>query len=321
MTSIFTIKRLLASGIFIVAIGQIFSATTCAYAEENSSQSVYRVANDTPAGQTAAATPAPSAATATVAAPAAMTDAKAPFDLTQKTGEHPLMPVLRALKASQEEIDRNVRDYSCTLVKRERVNGELGDSQHIFMKVMHQPFSVYMRFLQPYAGREVVYVAGQNDGKLVALEAGFTRMLGKMNLDPTGTRAMNGQKYPITDVGMRNLIVKLSKMWEAETQFAECEVTTKVDSAAEHCRICNRPTTMVRVDHPVARQNFKFNVARLFFDNELKVPIHFDAYIWPEKEGGEPQLEESYTYTNLKINNNFTARDFDANNNPEIFKK
>ena len=63
-------------------------------------------------------------------------------------------------------------------------------------------------------------------------------------------------------------------------------------------------------------------MARLFFDNELKVPIHFDAYIWPEKEGGEPQLEESYTYAkNLKINNNFTARDFDANNNPEIFKK
>ena len=52
------------------------------------------------------------------------------------------------------------------------------------LKVMHQPFSVYMSFLKPYAGREVVYVDGQNDGKLIVLEAGFKRMLGKINLDP-----------------------------------------------------------------------------------------------------------------------------------------
>jgi hypothetical protein len=79
---------------------------------------------------------------------------------------------------------------------------------------------------------------------------------------------------------------------------------------------------MVQVVHPIARQNFKFHAARLFFDNELGVPIHFDAYSWPVKEGGEPQLEESYTYAkNLKVNNSLTARDFDANNNPDIFKK
>ena len=61
---------------------------------------------------------------------------------------------------------------------------------------------------------------------------------------------------------------------------------------------------MIQVVHPVARQNFKFNVARLFFDDELKIPIHFDAYTWPDQEGGEPQLEESYTYAkNLKLNN------------------
>ncbi len=81
--------------------------------------------------------------------------------------------------------------------------------------------------MKPYAGREVVYVDGQNEGKLVVLDAGFTRLVGKINLDPTGTRAMNGQKHPITDVGIRNLTAKLIKMWEAEMQFAECEVTTK----------------------------------------------------------------------------------------------
>lgn len=278
--------------------------SSVARSEEKLSQPVYRVANETPAAPPAAT---PAAATAA---------AKVTFDMTQKPGEHPLAPVLRALKTSQEQIDRNIHDYSCTLVKRERVEGELGDPQYIFLKVMHQPFSVYMSFIKPYAGREVVYVAGQNDGKLLVLDAGFTRMLGKIPLDPNGTRAMSGQKHPITDVGMRNLTEKLSKMWQSESQFAECNVTTQPDS-----KINNRPALMVQVVHPIPRQNFKFHAARLFFDNELGVPIHFDAYLWPAKEGSDPPLDESYTYTNLKVNNGFTARDFDPTNNPEIFKK
>jgi hypothetical protein len=241
----------------------------------------------------------------------------APLDFTQKQGEHPLAAVVRALKISEGEIDHNIRDYQCTFAKRERVDGELGDYQIITLKVMQQPFSVYMNFQKPYAGREVVYVAGQNDGKLTVLDAGFTRMLGKLSLDPTGPRAMSGQKHPITDVGIRNLSAKLTKMWENEMQFAECDVTVKPNIKVE-----GRNTTMVQVVHPVARQNFKFNAARVFFDDELKIPVHFDAYSWPVKEGGEPQLEESYTYAkNLKVNNSLTARDFDANNNPDIFKK
>jgi hypothetical protein len=137
-----------------------------------------------------------------------------------------------------------------------------------------------------------------------------------MNLDPAGALAMKGQKHPITDVGILNLTKKLTRMWEAETKFSECEVATNADT-----KINGRPATMVQIVHPVARQDFRFHVARLFFDNELRVPIHFDAFLWPTQEGGEPPLEESYTYQSLKINNGFTARDFDANNNPAIFKQ
>jgi hypothetical protein len=152
---------------------------------------------------------------------------------------------------------------------------------------------------------------------LVALDVGFTRVLGKISLDPNGPRAMNGQKRPITDVGIKNLNKKLADMWTRESQFGECEVTSKPGTKVE-----GRTATMVQVVHPVPRQNFKFHAARIFFDDELGIPIHFDAYLWPAKEGAKPELEESYTYAkNLKVNNNFTALDFDPNNNPNIFKK
>lgn len=303
----------------VSAASALLIAVTFVRGEEKLSEPIYRVANDTPAAQPTGSPQnavSKAGATAPQTAPAAA-NAKSPFDLARKPSEHQLLPVLRAVKSSQEEIDRNVRDYSCTLVKQERVDGELGEKQHILLKVMHQPFSVYMSFLQPYAGREVVYVAGQNDGNLVVLEAGFKRVLGKMNLDPQGTLAMRGQKHPITDVGMRNLTAKLTKMWEAETKFDECEVTSNADT-----HVAGRAATMVQVVHPIPRQDyFRFHAARLFFDNELKIPIHFDAYLWPEQAGGDPPLEESYTYTNLKRNNGFTAREFDTKNNPEIFKQ
>ncbi|MCC7473945.1 MAG: DUF1571 domain-containing protein [Pirellulales bacterium] len=295
-----------------------------ARAEDAVSEPVYREAKQSAAAATTPGSPAmqPAAAPAIAPAVAAAHGAQVPldvskvqFDLAQKSGEHPLAPVLRTLKLSQEVIDHNVRDYSCNLVKQERVDGELLEQQKIFMKVMHEPFSVYMSFLTPYAGREVLFVDGQNSGKMVVLEAGFKRMLGKMNIDPQGSLAMSGQRHCITSVGIRNLTVKLNKMWETETKFGECEVKCE-----PVIKVAGREATMIQVVHPVPRQDFKFHACRLFLDNEYKVPIHFDAYSWAEEEGGDPELEESYTYANLKLNNGFTAREFDATN-PELFKK
>jgi len=297
----------------IAAVAVIAVHVPCitVWAQSNLTEPVYRVAAE------ASTTPATTTAVATepAAQPPAALPAAAPLDFTRQGDEHPLMPVIRGLKVSQEAIDKSIRDYSCTFVKRERVDGELGEQQYILLKVMHEPFSVYMSFLKPFAGREVVYVAGQNENKLVALDVGFKRRLGKLSLDPEGALAMKGQKHPITSVGIRNLTEKLIKVGEAELKFAECDVTVNPNQ-----KISTRPTTMVQIVHPTARQDFKHHVARIFFDNELRIPIHYDAYLWPTQASGQPPLEESYTYQNLKVNNGFTARDFDANNNPEIFK-
>ncbi len=77
--------------------------------------------------------------------------------------EHPLMPALRMAFAAKTNIDQNIHDYTCTMIKRERVDGKLTDPNYMFCKVRQQPFSVYLYFLKPADayGREVVYVAVQ----------------------------------------------------------------------------------------------------------------------------------------------------------------
>lgn len=289
----------------LLCVGVTLAANAPAIAQEQQNQlsePVYHVARET----STASAPAP--------APAAQVAAGV-FNLTQAPGEHPLAPVVRCWKEVLANIDQNVTDYTCTFHKRERLDGKLGEAQKIDMKVRHRPFSVYLYFQQPYQGREVLYVDGQNENNMIVLDVGMKRMLGKMTIDPNGYLAMQGQKHPITHIGIRNLMAELVKNYEADMQFGECEVTTDPNA-----RIGNRPVTKIQIVHPVPRKNFRAYVARLFLDNEFRVPIHYDAYLWPDQPGAQPPLEASYTYADLRINNGLTARDFDPEN-PVLFQK
>ena len=86
------------------------------------------------------------------------------------SGAHPLQPALDLAQQGLAKINANIRDYSCTVVKRERIDGKLGEHEYMFAKIRQQPFSVYLYFLGPDSvkGQEVIYVAGQNDGNMLA---------------------------------------------------------------------------------------------------------------------------------------------------------
>jgi hypothetical protein len=243
-----------------------------------------------------------------------------PFDLEQRPGEHPLMPALRVAEEGVKHIDANIRDYSAILYKQERIDGELHDREVAFVKVRHQPFSVHMFFLAPNKGRECLYVAGPNGEKseLHARDSGFRRKLGVFHLDPDGRLAMAGQKYPITKLGIRNLTTELITVASSDINYGECEVRTQQTTIGP-ANGEQRPVTLIEVTHPTPRRNFRFHKAQVFIDNELRVPIRYAAYLWPQNPGEQPPLEEEYTYLNLKVNNNFTDADFDQNN-PELFK-
>ncbi|MEM9352397.1 MAG: DUF1571 domain-containing protein [Planctomycetota bacterium] len=238
------------------------------------------------------------------------------FNFAQRPGEHPLMPALRFAKLGLQNIDANIQDYSALLYKQERVNDVLNEEEVAFVKVRHQPFSVYMYFLKPHKGRECLYVDPQNGekGKLYAMDCGWRRRLGVFPLDPDGALAMKGQKYPITKIGIRNLTTELIDVATNDTKFAECEVVVG-DNV-----IMQRPVKQITVTHPVPRRNFRFHKAEVFIDKEMQVPIRYAAYLWPKNPGEAAPLEEAYTYVNIKTNNGFTDADFDKDN-PNLFKK
>ena len=221
------------------------------------------------------------------------------------------MPALRWAKECLPAIEE-LKDYSATFIKRELVDGRVGPRQSFFLKIRHKPFSVYMRGLAPLAikGQEAVYVAGRNDGKLWAHPAGLQgKLVHAISLTPDGTLAMRDQRYPITEMGILKLVKKLLAVAERDIQHEECDV--RFFSGA---KINDRVCTWFQVVHPAPRPFFRFHLARVFVDDELKIPVRYESYAWPSKPGGPPELLEEYNYIDLKLNNGYTDRDFSIEN-------
>ena len=225
---------------------------------------------------------------------------------------HPLQPALDLARRGLAGLREKIKDYSCTVVKRERIDGKLGEHEYLFAKVRHEPFSVYLYFLAPdtVKGQEVIYVDGKNDGNMLAhAGSGVRAMVGTVSLKPQSQLAMTGNRYAITEIGVENLAKRLVEVAEHDSKFGECEVNF-FPNAKVNGRVC----TCVQVVHPVPRRNFRFHLARVFIDDEYTIPIRYEAYDWPQEQGGKPVLMEEYTYMNVKINNGFTDADFDPKN-------
>ena len=52
--------------------------------------------------------------------------------------EHPLDPALQIAKEGLDNLRANVKDYSCTLVKQERITGVLNDPEYIYSEIRNR---------------------------------------------------------------------------------------------------------------------------------------------------------------------------------------
>ncbi len=233
--------------------------------------------------------------------------------------EHALMPLIRHAETTYTELRRSVRDYSCIMVRRERVAGRLRAHEFIYAKVRHRrvsngrittPFSVYLKFAKPsrVKGREVLYVERQNDNRMFVRRGGNRFSFVTTQIDPESEIAMKENRYPITDFGIENLLRRLIIQARAELK-APCDVEYLTEA-----KINGRPVTGIIIRPQERNSDSGFYQARIFVDNELNLPIHYEAYAPPKEDGESPRLLEQYTYTKLKLNVGYADIDFDADN-------
>jgi len=227
---------------------------------------------------------------------------------SKATGDaHPLKPGLLMLRESLKAIS-GINDYSASFYKEELV-GKKRVNHHMELKVREVPFSVYIKYRKPHDGREAIYVEGLNGGNLVAHGTGLEAIAGTLEMLPTSSRAMEESRYPITLIGMRKMLGKISDQWESE--LAATDVRVRYFPNAKVGTVECRVFESVR---PERGTGIQFHMTRLYINKDTSFPVRVEQFGFPEKAGAEPTMLEQYTYLDVKTDIGLKDIDFDRQN-------
>jgi hypothetical protein len=250
----------------------------------------------------------------------------APQD-TPSTPEQLAAQTLRrkvALLEQGRKFLEQIPDYTCQFSKQELVGGELTDEQCIDMKVRHAPFSVYLKWHTGDEGREVLYVDGENDGKMVVHGGGWKARLPALTIDPEGTLAMGEARYPVTKAGLMEL-VKLMLSFHATDlsthNFVRCDQLPDEE-------FDGRPCHSFEIEYRNAQLSPQYRKSVTLIDKEWNVPVYTQNYGWPDARdaGQDPEavdeatLIEFYTYAGIQFRQQLAQADFDRGNEDYRFR-
>lgn len=212
-------------------------------------------------------------------------------------------PELEALLTEAEVSLAGVDNYTAVFHKQERVEGKLLAAERMQLK-FRKPFSVYLKWLKgPHQGRETLYVEGANENRLKAHEGGILNVV-TVNVDPNGSRAMKGNRHPITDTGL----AKLTQLVKTNVHRGVVQGEIQARDHGEET-VYGRKTRKVEGTFPKEKADQYYCLrAVVNLDRELKVPIRVQIF------DREDRMIETYGYEDLKLNAGLTDLDFDPEN-------
>lgn len=209
-------------------------------------------------------------------------------------------------------------DYTAQFTKRELVNGEMLDEQTMAIKVRHAPFSIYLKWVDFDAGREVMYVDGVNDGKmLVHSGTGWKSRLPAIMMEPDSSLAMQEARHPVTKAGLlalAEMIVGFNAKDLEQKTYSYCH---QLEDQLVGDRACHSYV----LEYKDRSANADYRKSITLIDKEWGVPLFIKNYGWPEdgnqasgEELDESTLLEHYTYSEVKFRAALSQLDFDHTN-------
>jgi hypothetical protein len=217
--------------------------------------------------------------------------------------------LLAIVEGAARRIDQT-EGYTATFRKQERVGGKLLPEQTLAMKVRQRPFAVYLKFLAPKPGKEVIYADGHHGNKVIAHNGDWTRkLIPRIAVDPTSTTALAENRHPITEAGLSNLAHKLLDFRKLDMD--DPEAVTILDRTVGPD---GRPWCRAIHLHPITSAMRPFGRVEVIFDPESLLPLRISSYETSAGEAVAPLLVERYAYDDLILHAPLGALDFDPAN-------
>ena len=199
--------------------------------------------------------------------------------------------------------DREVKGYTTTLRKQERLEGRLQQSELIDVAFREDPFSVLMRWRKgAERASAVLYVKGQNGDQLLVRPAGILAVAGIVTRDPNGSDAKKSGRYPLTEfgikIGMQRTLASWQKARKDENLHIEYLGVKRIKEAGD------RPCWVLK------RTRYK----KPEEDGITELTLYIDKENWLQVgnvlKGEEGRLIGEYFFRDIKLNPDFKPDTF-----------
>lgn len=211
-----------------------------------------------------------------------------------------------------------IGSYTATFYRRERVDGTMLDAEVMKLKMRHDPFSVYMKWVVGDKGRELLFVKGQHSDKMLVKLGGVKgRLIPVVKLTPTGDTAMKESRHPVTEIGLMHLAKTI-------IAFRKGDMNRKggVDCRMFDNQVVNDVTCYCFViDYANPEISKLYRKSVVFIDKQTHLPVCVKNFTWPEaastataKALDKETLIEDYRYSNIQLDQQLADGDFDRGN-------
>ena len=206
--------------------------------------------------------------------------------------------VAALITAARKRVEA-LTDYEAVLIKREVVGGKALPQDEVLYRFRADPKSVYMRVLSAAGqGREVLYVAGQNGGKMTVVTGkGDSPLVGvgfKTTLDPDSKQATAKSRYKITDAGFGRTVMGLARAAATPGVVKSLGPVARKESAP--------PLDGLEVTLAVGADPLlpKGGVRRVFFEAKPDAP-GYQLPVLVETSDADGREVEYYYFSKLKV--------------------
>ena len=225
-----------------------------------------------------------------------------PDDVAAKLVQLAKTDHIALLKLCQEHCRSNYRDYTCTLVKQERIKGALGKEQEVRVKFLDSPYSVLLKWVRNAPiGDQVLYVEGKHGGNMIVRpKSGLLRMLtgGYVLRKPTGPDAMKKTLRPVSFFGFRRGLRELIKVYAQARDNGDLK-----QAFGEFAEVAGRKTLVLERYLP-ATEDYPAAKTLIYVDLEYLVPTCIEGWDWDDR------LSSRYVYKDIEFNVGLSEDDF-----------
>jgi hypothetical protein len=199
--------------------------------------------------------------------------------------------------------DRNVKGYTTTMQKQERLGGKLQPTELIDATFREDPFSVFMHWEEGARLAEaVVYVEGENTNQMLVRPAGLLARRFIVERDPDGADAKKSGRYTIKEFGIKKGMERTLASWKAAEVKGELHVedlgAVKVKEAG------NRPCIRLHRDR----------YAKPEADGVTDLTLYIDKETWLQVgsviKGDEDKVIGAYFFRDIHLNPEFKPDSF-----------